>query len=359
MGLHGVVGVVILMMVGAAPLNGVAQEAHGAHGAAEWLYVTNQDDASVSIIDLATLAVVTTVDLEQLGFTANAKPHDAAVEPDGSFWYVSLIGDNRIVKLDRANRVVGVAEFETPGMFARHPDGRRLIVGRSMTAPNPPMSIAVVDRMTMALEPLDVFHPRPHGLVVDPTGRYAITASLAANQIMVVDLATDEVTFTEVPGAVHVLAHMMLSPDGRRLAISGERSNQMLLFDASRLPALRLLSTVEVPAAPWHPVFTPDGRFVYVGNQRAHSVTVLDATSWTVVTVIRHEALAYPHGSVVSPDGRYVFVSNRNLNGTWNPRGVASPPGNVVVINTATNAVERVIEVERGPTGMGMSRGHH
>ncbi|HEX9755043.1 MAG TPA: hypothetical protein VGA42_05015, partial [Gemmatimonadales bacterium] len=39
------------------------------------LYVTNQDDATVSVIDLATHQVVETIDFQKHGFTPNAKPH--------------------------------------------------------------------------------------------------------------------------------------------------------------------------------------------------------------------------------------------------------------------------------------------
>jgi streptogramin lyase len=47
------------------------------------------------IVDPATGQIVRVVDLKALGFSANAKPHHVVAEPDGSFWYVTLIGDNR------------------------------------------------------------------------------------------------------------------------------------------------------------------------------------------------------------------------------------------------------------------------
>src|SRR5690606_32812336 len=70
------------------------------------VYVCNQDDATVSLIDTRTNEVVHTVDLKQHGFGPNAKPHHVAVEPDGSYWYVSMIGENRVAKFDRGNRLV-------------------------------------------------------------------------------------------------------------------------------------------------------------------------------------------------------------------------------------------------------------
>ncbi|HMS03208.1 MAG TPA: hypothetical protein PKE51_09550 [Gemmatimonadaceae bacterium] len=83
--------------------------------AADKLYVVNQAGATISVIDQQRLAVDTVLDLRTLGFTANAKPHHVAVENDGSFWYVSLIGDGRVLKFDRNNRLVGQVALETPG----------------------------------------------------------------------------------------------------------------------------------------------------------------------------------------------------------------------------------------------------
>jgi DNA-binding beta-propeller fold protein YncE len=325
----------------------------------EFLYVTNQDGASISVIDLGTLTVDTTLDLTKMGFGPNASPHHVEVEPDGSHWYVSLIGAHRVLKFDQANRVVGSVEFETPGMVHLHPDGATAWVARSMTAPNPPMRIGVIDRRAMTIEEVGVFFPRPHALAISPDGRFVFTASMAENQMMTVEVETGDVTFTAVEGPIHVLAHFALSPDGTQLAVSGERTAKVLIFDVTAAPELRLLHEIDVPAAPWNPAFTPDGRFLYVPNHRADAVTVIRVSDWTVDTIIRGAGLANPYGAAASPDGRYVYVSNRNLDGQYNPGRGANPPGTVVVINTATNAIEKVIEVGRGATGVGLRGGHH
>ena len=95
------------------------------------LYVAIQGDAQVAVVDMTTLEEVARIDLQELGFSENAKPHHIAVEPDGSHWYLSLIGENRVLKFDRDNRLVAQAEFEVPGMLAVHPQEDLLLVGRS------------------------------------------------------------------------------------------------------------------------------------------------------------------------------------------------------------------------------------
>lgn len=59
----------------------------------------------------------------------------------------------------------------------------------------------------------------------------------------------------------------------------------------------------------------------------------------------------------MTPDGRYVFVSNSNSRATWpGTTGTAGATGNVVVIDTRSREVVRVIEVGRGPTGLGIRK---
>jgi DNA-binding beta-propeller fold protein YncE len=320
------------------------------------LYVCNQEEATISVIDIATPEVVGTIDLQELGFPPNAKPHHIAAEADGSYWYLSLIGASKVLKFTRGGKLVGQADFETPGMLGIHPTEDWLFVGRSMSAVNPPSRIGIIRRSDMSIEEVEVVFPRPHMLVVNPSGAFVHSASLGENQIMTVGVEDQDVSFTAVDGPHHVLAHGAISADGSRLVVSGEHTAKLLLFDATAAPALRLRGTLDVNARPWHLAFSPDQRFVYFGNQGANTVTVVNVDLWAVTAVVEGDGLAEPHGVVVSPDGRYVYVSNRNLKGEYQPRGAsparAAPVGSVVVINTNTHAIDKVIEVGRGPSGI-------
>ncbi len=319
------------------------------------LYVCNQRDATVSVIDMDSNVVARTIDLRSFGFPANAKPHDTAVEPDGSYWYVSLIAANKVLKFSRDNRLVGQADFERPGMMALDSTRDVLYVGRSMAAVNPPQRIGVIHRFDMSIEEVDVFFARPHAIAVDPRTNYVYAASLAENRMAGVDMETGEISLHAVDGPTHTLVQFALSPDGTTLVVGGQLTGQMIFFDASNPPELPLLGTVDVGAAPWHPVFTPDGSRVYVGNKDANTVTVLDVARRSVSAVITGNGLAQPHGAAASPDGKWIYVSNNDLNDVYSPRYYfkGEPhPGTVVVINTATNQIERVIEVGNYAAGM-------
>ena len=341
---------------------GVSQSTMPAQAAPDLLYVCNQSDATVTLIDTRTNSVVGLVDLKQLGFSANAKPHHIAVEPDGSFWYVTLIGENKIVKLDRSNKVMGTATFETPGMLSLHPTQDLLYVGRSMTAVNPPKRIGVVKRSDMSIDEIDVVFPRPHAMALDAGDNTVYTASLATNQMAAIDVASERVQLIDVGGKQHALMQFALSPDGRTLVGSGELSAELLVFDVSDRLQPKFLRSFIVEAQPFDPIFTPDGRYVVVGNKAANAISVVDLEK-TQVSVLRGPGIVQPHGTAVSPDGKWIYVSNNNLNVPAGsgahamhaaPPGGVQPagPGTVVVIDAGTRQIAKVIEVGHNAAGI-------
>jgi YVTN family beta-propeller protein len=320
--------------------------------AQEWLYVASQEEVTVAVIDMASRTLVTTVDLKALGYSETAKAHHTAVEPDGSFWYVSLIGAGKVLKFDRGNRLVGEVDFETPGMLSLDPESDLLYVGRSMAAVNPPQRIGVIKRSTMTIEEIDVFFPRPHALTVDARGRRFFTASLGENAVAYAPVGAEDVDLLQLDGMHHMLVQFAVSPDGTSMVAGGQMSGALLVFDLTASTP-RVARSVAVGGQPWHPSFTPDGREVWIPNQSANTVTVVDASTWTVVDTIRHPAIVEPHGSAVSPDGRTVFVSSHNVAGTYHPAdGGDGRPGTVVAIDRATRQVVAVIEVGRYAAGM-------
>lgn len=323
------------------------------------LYVCNQGAATISVIDMETKAVETTVDLTERGFSKNAKPHHAVAAPDGTFWYVTLIGANTILKLNRSNEIVGrLSSFEVPGLLALSPTSNRLYAGRSMSAVDPPKSIGVINRKEMTLvNKINTFFPRPHPLAIQKDGRYAFVASLGTNQLMGIDTDSDDTALTRLGGKTQTLVQFATTPDGTTLIAGGQRTGQLLLFDARSAPDLSVTDTLAVGKQPWHPVISADGSTAYVPNKQSHSVSVVDLEAPAVTTTITGEGLAQPHGAVLSPDGRHLFVSNNNRNGTYTPDGDNPKAGTVTVIDTKTHEIVKVIEVGPYPTGIGGAGG--
>lgn len=330
-------------------------------GSGPYLYVANQEAAAVTVIDQATNEIWEIIDLEAMGYGANAKPHHIAVEPDGSFWYVSLIAANEVLKFDRDNEFVAGVEFERPGLLAIHPTENWLFVGRSMAAVNPPQRIGRIDRTSMEIEEFEVFIPRPHALRASPDGRWIYTGSLGENSVVTVEAESGDAELLRLGSSgtmPHTLVQYAVSPDGRTLVATAEMTAKLLVFDVSdpRKPDLKL--QVDVGARPWHPVFSADGRWIWFGNLGANEVTLVDARDWTVAAVIRGEGLAEPHGSVLSADGRRLYVANRNEKGSFMSTqdfGYDGPNGTVVVIDTSTREIIDVIETPPYAAGIALA----
>jgi YVTN family beta-propeller protein len=337
----------VLVLLAAVPADSRAQSPK--------LYVCNQGEATISVIDMASQSVVAKVNLKARGFSENAKPHHAVAGPEGRFWYVTMIGENTILKFNQKNQIVDrIDGFEVPGLLAMHNSSNRLYVGRSMSAVDPPKSLGVIDRDEMAVtKRIDTFFPRPHPLAIRDDGAHAFIASLATNQLMGIDTETDETKLTRLGGDTQTLVQFALTPDGETLIAGGQKTGQLLVLDASQAPALAVEDTIQVGQQPWHPVISGDGSTAYVPNKASNTVSVVDLDRRTVTATIEGDGLAQPHGTALSPDGRYLFVSNNNRNGTYTPTGDNPDAGTVTVIDTETNEITKVIEVGTYPSGIG------
>ena len=321
------------------------------------LYVCIQDDAKIAVVDMTSRAILRTMDVTALGFPATAKPHYVVVEPDGSNWYVSLIGANRVVKFDRQNNIAAQFEMETPGMLAF--DGaERLVVTRSMSAVNPPKRIAVLRRTTMQGDELDVLFPRPHPIAA--ANGYAYTGSLGVNQIASINLADDMVDVMPIAGPTHSLVQFTISPDRKTLVGSTDVSGQLLVFSLAELAKPALVKSIDVGKMAFDPVFTADGRFVWVPVKSSNEVVVIDAAGWKEVARIKDESFKQPHQVVFSADGATAFVTNNNkMDHMADPAhaGHDMPAGDgtasLVVIDVKTRRIEKTIPLGKNLTGMG------
>lgn len=317
------------------------------------LYVCNQADATVSVIDPDANAVVRTVDLTEKGFSANAKPHHVVVGPDGSAWYVSLINEDAVVKLNAQNEVVGQVSFPSPGMLSLHAGTDRLYAGHTMSIPDVPSTVAVIrpSDMTRAAV-LSVPFERPHGMKVSPGGRYAYSSSLSTNDVVAIDVETNQVqqpvSFLDASRQRYV--QFDISANGQRAYVTGQVAGQVQVLSLDSPATPTLVDSVDVGAEPWHPQLSADGATLYVGSKATNTVYAMDTDTYETTT-IEGRGLAQPHGTALSPDGQTLYVSNNNQNGTYEPSS-GENVGTVVAIDTETNEIQTVIEVGENPAGV-------
>ncbi len=328
------------------------------------LYVCNQNSGIVSILDTKVKLVTRNINFAALGLSSNSKPHDVAVEPDGSFWYVSLINDSKILKFNRENELVGEAEFTDPGLLALHPTKDFLYVGHTLSIPSVPPTLGVIRRSDMNLTLVSLPFSRPHALAADNSGRYIYLASLVQPFLATIDTDTDQTNVSSIfniPGPPRTLVQMNISPDNSEIYLSSQQEQKMLVLDIGDPQNVTFTDSVIVGRAPWHPKYSPDGNYVYVGNNGSNTVSVINTVSrreeLQIGTGDGSDGISQPHGLVISRNGETVWVSNRNTN---IPAGYApryrlennNNIGTVVAINTGTKSIEKVIEIEKSPSGI-------
>ena len=330
------------------------------------LYVCDQAAAQISVIDTDAKVVIRTVNLLDLnmGFSLSSQPHFVAVEPDGSAWYVSLINENKVLKFNRANEFIGSADVSITALLAAHPTNDLLYVSRFPTAPggDQPL-VGVVDRASMTTRDDIVVRPTPHAMTTAGDGSFVYTCSLTGNLVVPINPVTNEADepFVDL-GPARGPIQLAVSPDNTTLAVSAQLSGEVFFIDVSDPDNRTITRTVPVNAAPWHIAFTPDGSTVYVPNNGANTISAIDVATGNVTVIgdgTGRDGVSQPHGIAVSRDGDFVYVSSRNILGAYKPRfdfGDNASIGTVVVINTQTNAIDKIVEVENFGSGMAVSQ---
>jgi YVTN family beta-propeller protein len=327
------------------------------------LYVCNQDVGIISVISTDAKVVIRNIHLADIGFSASSKPHDISIEPDGQYWYVSLIESGKVLKFNRNYELVDQADFESAGLLAMHPTKNFVYVSHTLSRPNVPPTLATIERSDMQLKNISLPFSRPHALAADHAGRYMYTSSLVDSRLATIDTDLDPYVIDRQfsLGPSRTLVQMNVSPNDQEIYISSQLDNQLLVLDISDPSNIQLIDSVTVGEYPWHPKFTPDGSKVYVGNNLSHTVSIVNTTTRQEEMQIGvgdgSDGLAQPHGLVISPSGNFVYVSNRNKNipAGYTPRhnfGDNANTGTVVILNTQTNSIEKVIEIEKFPSGM-------
>lgn len=232
-----------------------------------------------------------------------------------------------------------------------------LYVARFSPEQDVPNSLAVVQRSTMVqLTEIETPFKAPCALALDFQANEKIYAvSFTDNRVLAIETENGRQETTVLSSVGEGRTHLALTPITDRLYVPAALSNELLVIELS---AGNLISRVPVGEMPWRVAVSPDGSRVFVCNLGSNSVAVVNATTLAIEKSITGKGLAGPNDLAVSADGQYLFVSNRNASGVYQARRHLSDNeriGTVVVINTATYDIEKIIEVEEYATGMALS----
>jgi YVTN family beta-propeller protein len=293
--------------------------------AGPYLYVPNETDNTVSVIDTSSNTVVATIPVG--GNDADT----AAISPNGAFVYVASESGQIAVISTATNSLVTVipvpgARFYT---VAVSPDGS-LVYATNINQ----NEVTVIDAQANSIItniPVATF---PYGIAFSPDGKLAYVTSesgTVGNTVSVINTATNSVLTTITVGAAATM--LAVSPDGQHAYVSNNGSGTVSVIDTSK----DLVTTnINVGGNPYGIVVSPDGSHVYVANADGN-VSVIDTATNSVVDTINVGVENV--GIAVSPDGTHLYVTHYGGGGS----------ATVSVIDTATNLVVGTINVGNVP----------
>ena len=123
---------------------------------------------------------------------------------------------------------------------------------------------------------------------------------------------------------------MLLSPDGKRLYVLCQGSDQVRVLNAASFESIKTISVGHIPRGF---SLSPDGARLFVANTWDDTVSVIDTTSLELVAT--WPVGAEPTSVVEDREGKHIFVANRISN-------------DVAVLNAQTGEEEKRLAAGRG-----------
>ncbi len=253
------------------------------------LYTANYDSNDVSVVDLETGKVKTTISVAGIK-DPMANPQDIVAAPDGKHVYVTNLRSGEIVSINTATNTIEnrIALGDGTAGISIAPSGQFLYVGGHGAMGSMAMPGAGGTATPMPGAPM----PTPTSSM---SGMTKPGAGEKNKDVHVVDLATNKVIGTITCGIMPIA--MALSRDGKRLYVTAHGSNELDVIDAT---TNKMIGTVAVGKNPKSLAVTPDGALVYVTNFDTNDVSVVDAMALKVISTV--PVGKSPHGLAAKQD---------------------------------------------------------
>ena len=287
------------------------------------IYVTNSAGDSVDVIDAATNKVVQVIG-------GIETPHGVTFSPDGARVYVSNESTGTLDVVDRkAGKVVKKVPLSGhPNNIAITKDGGRVIVGIA----EEPGALDIVDTKSLAVTKSVPVHGRLHNVYVTPNGKYAITGSVRAKIMTVIDLATEQPVWElKFDAGVRPMA-IEAGPDGatRRIFVQLSDLHGFAVVDFAQRKEVARIHLPDQPGGfgaeegrlgtPSHGIaIAPDGKSLWVSSVLANGVFAYSLPDLRLVGVATVPSLKLagrpPIGAVIdwlafTPDSKRLYAAN-------------------------------------------------
>ncbi|MEO1206009.1 MAG: YVTN family beta-propeller repeat protein [Pseudomonadota bacterium] len=297
---------------------------------ADTVYVSNEKDNTISIIDAGTKKVIKTIKVGQ-------RPRGIMLAKDGAWLLVCASDDNRVEVYD-ANTLEFIKTLPSgpdPELFELHPSGNPLYIANE---DDNIVTVVDIDKGTILAEvPVGV---EPEGMGVSPDGKYVVNTSETTNMAHFIDTTTNETVANILVDNRPRVAQF--TPDGKLLWVSAEIGGTVTIIDvATKEPIHKINFAIQgINADAIQPVgvrINKAGTKAYVALGPANRVAIVDAKTYEVEKYILTGQRVW--NLAFTPDEKYIYTTN----------GVSN---DVTVIDVAKERAVRSIRVGRYPWGV-------
>lgn len=219
------------------------------------LWVVNDIDDTLTVIDPQTKTEISRVFLSETVIGANGSPHDVVLDPSGQYAYVTVFLDDNpdsdlLVKIDTTSfEILDTAEIGKGPHLTVAPEHNLLYA-----LAEDGNSINIFDRRGTELTQVGAIEqPGAHGVISGGDGRYTYTSNLPGggpNGLFVIDNVTNEIVgdLDGVDTPFPVPHNVALTEQDQNLFLthSGATSNQISFYSLEDPTLPQLEGTVEV-----------------------------------------------------------------------------------------------------------------
>jgi PQQ-dependent catabolism-associated beta-propeller protein len=317
------------MRLAAALLLGVLG-IHPASAQADTVFVTNELDDTVSVVDGEALKVVDTI-------AVGRRPRGIEASPDGRRIYVALGDDDRFDVIDVASRKVvdTLPSGPDPERFAVSPDGARLYVANENDNVVTMLDIAakkIVGEAQVGIE--------PEGMAVSPDGKTLVCTSETTSMAHFIDPQTGELGDNILVDTRPRVARF--TPDARQVWVSSELRGSLTVLDSTSHDTVRRIDFA-APGVPQELIqavgimITRDHKRAFVALGPSARVAEVDAQTYKVLHY--HLVGQRVWNLAFSPDERRLYTTNGNSN-------------DISVLDLDADRVVKSLGVGRAPWGV-------
>ena len=236
-------------------------------------YIANRASGTVSVINTATNALVTTV-------TVGGLPTGVSVSPDGARVYVTnstSLGTVKVINTATNTVVATIAVGSSPNGISVSPDGSRVYVANN----NSLGTVSVINTATNMVVATLAVDSYPEGISVSPDGSRVYLANYGSNNVSVINTATNTVLTNITVGTSPT--GVSVSPDGSRVYVANLLSNNVSVINTA---TNAVEANIGVGTQPRGVSVSPDGSRVYVANSFSDDVSVINTATNAVVATV-------------------------------------------------------------------------